>query len=287
MGRRTSRDTIYLACKITEKDSGILVISFRDPTHPQNVAARAIMLIVLLLLAIACSAQACTDQNKHCAAWAKSGQCTKSKVYMESNCKLSCNLCTCRDQNANCAAWARSNECTKNRAYMTQYCKKACGICGGGGKTTTTRGTVDSNSCHSVRSIPLSIRSQFRIPSFHSKYTEAYGIPIVSSRNVQDSALRRACYLTRFLFADRRDIRAGYLKHNGYMAVIGRNEPILSLPEYAFLRNDKVTDWNQRARGFGATKSLPLSSVGEENIMCYGRPGMSSSEVQQLCMQRL
>ena len=35
----------------------------------------------------------CRDKNKHCADWAKSGECAKNADYMTENCPLSCNKC--------------------------------------------------------------------------------------------------------------------------------------------------------------------------------------------------
>ena len=59
---------------------------------------------------------------------------------------------------------------------------------------------------------------------YYSKYTEAYGLPVVSSASVSDNALKRACYTVRFLFADRKDVRYAMYKNYGRFGVIGINE---------------------------------------------------------------
>ena len=41
---------------------------------------------------------------------------------------------------------------------------------------------------------------------------------------VADEALKRACYVVRFLFADRKDIRDNMYKYFGRVAVIGKNQ---------------------------------------------------------------
>ena len=64
---------------------------------------------------------------------------------------------------------------------------------------------------------------------FYSKYTHAYGIPIIASSVVSDEALKRACYVTRFLFADRSDIRENMYKYFGRVAVIGKKQSTCKL----------------------------------------------------------
>ena len=68
---------------------------------------------------------------------------------------------------------------------------------------------------------------------FYYKYTEAYGIPVVSSNRVSDKALRRACHITRFLFADRYDLRNSFYKNEGRFAVIAIQERMYILLEKA------------------------------------------------------
>merc|ERR1712168_1205139 len=89
----------------------------------------------------------CSDLNRHCADWARKGECTKNPGYMKVYCKRSCGLCPggggggsgcagCRDQNRNCRHWASIGECRRNPAYMRVYCRYSCRVC-----TCTTRPT--------------------------------------------------------------------------------------------------------------------------------------------------
>ena len=100
---------------------------------------------------------------------------------------------------------------------------------------------------------------------FYQKYTHAYGIPIISSGRVQDRALKRACYVVRFLFADRVDIRNSFHNNHGRAGVIAVNEGTTNIPEHSFLPKW----WDKRARGLGATPQIPISTGGEENLLCY------------------
>ncbi|XP_065062838.1 uncharacterized protein LOC135689516 [Rhopilema esculentum] len=99
---------------------------------------------------------------------------------------------------------------------------------------------------------------------FYSKYTHAYGIPVVASSVVSDEAVKRACYVVRFLFADRSDIRENMYKYYGRVAVIGKNQELTRIPEFSHL----PAWWNQRARGLGGTLHIPVSCGGEENLLC-------------------
>ena len=50
---------------------------------------------------------------------------------------------------------------------------------------------------------------------------------MVASSVVSDEAVKRACYVVRFLFADRSDIRENMYKYFGRVAVIGKSQGIL------------------------------------------------------------
>lgn len=62
-----------------------------------------------------------------------------------------------------------------------------------------------SHSCLDVKRIPSRMFADYNFPSVAdlSKYTEAFGIPIVARANVINDALVRACYVTAFMFSDR------------------------------------------------------------------------------------
>ena len=74
----------------------------------------------------------------------------------------------------------------------------------------------------------------------------------IGSRSLPDSALQRACYVVRFLLADRYDLRNTYYKTYGRFAVMSENEVTLDIPEHS----DLEEFYNTRARGLGATLSV-------------------------------
>ncbi|CAG2224479.1 unnamed protein product [Mytilus edulis] len=127
-----------------------------------------------------------------------------------------------------------------------------------------------SHSCCHVREVPKDLRSKnFMKPNgldqFYQKYTEAYGIPVIGSDQVSDNALRRACYVVRFMFADNKDVRTSYYKRYGRVAVIGASEGTTDIPEHRWLPKRL----NERTRGLGATDYAPVCTAGEENASCF------------------
>ena len=123
-----------------------------------------------------------------------------------------------------------------------------------------------SHSCDRVRKVPKSLTKYMKLSSYYQKYTEAYRIPIISSRNVPDDALKRACYVMRFLAADNAGIRQAFYRNWGRVGVIATTENVTFIPEHSHLDPEY---WNNRARGLGGTKGAPISTASEENILCY------------------
>ncbi len=125
----------------------------------------------------------------------------------------------------------------------------------------------DDSTCDVITNVPDDVRSTLNLDLFYQKYTDAYGIPILSSSEVSDDALRRACYVVRVLLADRKDVRDAIYDGHGRVAVIGVDELTTDIPEHSYL--DDL--WNDRARGFGGTLQIPVTSASEENLRCLGQ----------------
>ena len=117
---------------------------------------------------------------------------------------------------------------------------------------------------------------------FYQKYLDATGIPIVASSAPADAALVQACTLTVRMLAARDDVRSAMIAANLRVAVMAVGEVTTDLPEYRNLYTlFPGTDWNG-ARGVGATTTIPVSSAGEENLLCLpGDPGHGQSVLVQ------
>lgn len=125
---------------------------------------------------------------------------------------------------------------------------------------------------------------------FYTKYSDAYGIPIVSSNKVPDDALLIARDIVNYMLVKRYDLRADLIRRKGRVSVMAATEMETDLPERSEwkkpAKDDKrltdgerdnydkpggiagMTDrgyWNKRARGMGGI----LTSCAEENLMGY------------------
>lgn len=132
--------------------------------------------------------------------------------------------------------------------------------------------------------------SELKLDSFYKKYTDAYGIPIVSSHKVPDDALLVARDIVNYMLLKRTDIRAALIKQKARVLVMAETEMETDLPERSNWKKptkedrrltpgerenyDKpggiasMTDreyWNRRARGMGGT----VTSCAEENLLGY------------------
>jgi hypothetical protein len=105
---------------------------------------------------------------------------------------------------------------------------------------------------------------------FYQKYCAVNGLPIVSSSEVPDDALEQAALIIKGMLDGRPDVIAQMVANDTRVGIIGINEVTTDLPEYADLYQQfPGSDWDS-FRGIGATPSIPVSSVGEENLLCYG-----------------
>ncbi|KAJ8032265.1 hypothetical protein HOLleu_25746 [Holothuria leucospilota] len=122
----------------------------------------------------------------------------------------------------------------------------------------------DQHRCDVISGVPRDVSSALRLNSFYRKYTHAYNIPVLGSFRVSDRALRRACYVVRFLLADRPDLRQAMYAKYGRVAIMATTEVTQNIPEHSFL----PAFWNTRARGLGGTLQIPVSTGAEENVLC-------------------
>jgi hypothetical protein len=93
------------------------------------------------------------------------------------------------------------------------------------------------------------------------------GYPIVGSSNVNDYAMLESAYIVDKLLARRPDIRRAMIDSGSRLIVMAYNEFSTDIPEY---RHFKPSDyWDRRARGFGGSRTDPVCSCAEENMLCF------------------
>jgi hypothetical protein len=100
---------------------------------------------------------------------------------------------------------------------------------------------------------------------FYEKYCDAGWIPIISSINVSDLALQQAYYIVTNMLAPVTDMRDHLVAHGAYFSVIGIDEELTDLPEYANLEG---TFLDHMVRGLPGSPDNPITSSAEENLLC-------------------
>ncbi len=125
--------------------------------------------------------------------------------------------------------------------------------------------------------LPLSSPCAIEPPSpefdtdFYAKQCTVLGIPVVSSAAVVDAAHHRAEAVIVGMMSKRPDLVEKMVGNGLRVGIIGEFEVTTDLPEYSDLqRLFPETEWDTRTRGVGATLFIPMSSVGEENLLCLG-----------------
>ena len=156
------------------------------------------------------------------------------------------------------------------------------------GGVATGPALVTSYEAAMITSPPESLS----LDPFYKKYTDAYGIPVVSSEKVDDAALLMARDIINYMLMKRPDVRAVLVNRRSRMLVMDRTEGEMDLPERRDWKKPAIDDprltqqeraaynapdgianmtdreyWNRRARGMGGT----ITSCAEENLL--GLPG--------------
>jgi hypothetical protein len=116
---------------------------------------------------------------------------------------------------------------------------------------------------------PVAPPAALGLDPFYARYVDARGIPVVSSANVGDSALGRACELTIHVLEKRVDVHARLVANGLYVVVIARSEVMTDIPEYYDIYDVSPSlDWDNVARSVGPFEGHPLASAAEENLLC-------------------
>lgn len=111
---------------------------------------------------------------------------------------------------------------------------------------------------------------------FYQKYTDALGIPVLSSEKVPNLALVVARDIVNSMLAGRPDFRAAMMARNWRVGVMAESEITGDIPEHANRKrpgappDEPVTEedrqfWARRARGLGGNPT----TGAEENLLGY------------------
>lgn len=132
--------------------------------------------------------------------------------------------------------------------------------------------------------------ASFGFDPFYQKYADAFGVPIISSAKVPNTAVLMARDIVNYMLLKRMDIREALIKRGARVLIMAETEMETDLPERSDWKKptkddrrltpgerenyDKpggiasMTDkeyWNKRARGMGGI----VTSCAEENLLGY------------------
>lgn len=128
--------------------------------------------------------------------------------------------------------------------------------------TQTTQ--VDA-ACKRTPTVPA---PELGLDPFYEKSLDARGIPVIGSASVDDRALVQACITVMHLLPRASEVLSAMVQHEFRVAVLSPSEVLTELPEYRDLYAVFPGDDWDAMRGVGATRARPVSSVGQENVLC-------------------
>lgn len=114
---------------------------------------------------------------------------------------------------------------------------------------------------------------------FYKKYLDANGIPVISSENVPDEALVKVMEVVNRMMQDMPEVRNKMISYDARVGIMSKDEVTTDIPEHAFLANDTVTNWDERARGLGGTIAVPITTCAEENVLCYSQDPYAAEDI--------
>jgi hypothetical protein len=133
------------------------------------------------------------------------------------------------------------------------------------GKTKQLGGDYPAALCSVAPVVPP---ASVGVSSFYRKYLDGGGIPVLASAEVSNTALSNACVTVVRMLSARDDVRQKMIEQTMRVAILGVEEVTTAIPEYRDLyQMFPGQEWD-RLRGVGATLLIPVSSVGEENLLC-------------------
>jgi hypothetical protein len=106
--------------------------------------------------------------------------------------------------------------------------------------------------------------AQFKVDPYYTKFTYAREFVVLGSKHASDEALLRANDVIRKMFAYRHDILKAMIAEGARLVVLGTNEKLSDLPEFAALSKKPGFD---AVRYVDYTPELKLLVVPEENVL--------------------
>lgn len=112
--------------------------------------------------------------------------------------------------------------------------------------------------------VPIQPPLSLGLDPFYTKYVGADGIPVIGSSKVRDEALGPAREIIVNMLSARPDIREAMIANKARVGIMAVTEVTTDIPE----QSDLAPLFDTRARGLGGTIFRPITTVGEESLLC-------------------
>ena len=120
-------------------------------------------------------------------------------------------------------------------------------------------------------SILDSFRIATRPAAYYRQFMSAHGVTVKADATVDPAAVEAGAEMVAALLSGREDIARCMVRKRAELAIIPKDRPLTSLPEYAYQKG--TVDFTGRSldtfdiRGAGAAPGMPVSSAGEEQVL--------------------
>ena len=111
------------------------------------------------------------------------------------------------------------------------------------------------------------LRRRLELHPFYKKTLMLGAFPILSSEKVSDYALLEAGYLIHHMLDGRQDILNAMARNRIRFSIMACDEFTTQVPEHSKMTPAEF--WDRRARGLGSSRTDPVASCAEENLLCY------------------
>lgn len=146
--------------------------------------------------------------------------------------------------------------------------------------TGCKKSSEDNNNNTTTGSSVSAPPASLGLDAFYKKYVDAGGIPVVASEKVSDQALLNAKTIITDMIKLLPDAKTKMIANKIRVGIIAESERPTQMPEYRDLYTAfPGTDWDKRARAYGATLERPLTTDCEENMLCKSNDMYKGEEI--------
>ena len=106
---------------------------------------------------------------------------------------------------------------------------------------------------------------------YYKQFMSAIGVTTKAAGEVDSAAVEAGANIVAAMLSGRDDLARCMFRERAELAIIPQDQPVTSLPEYAYLRGTRDFTGRSRdsfdIRGLGAVSGQPVSSAGEEQVL--------------------